>query len=138
MKRITQVTIVFCLSFIICFANAKLPAPTPEAKEAAALAAAKTAHGNKVADYQLCMAQDKVARTYATRPKAGEKPVEVPACKDPGKFEPPVVVAVAPSTAPAPAATAAPVAPQATPQAAPQAATPTPPAATSAAAPAKK
>ena len=40
MKRITQVTIVFCLSLIICFANAKLPAPTPEAKEAAALAAA--------------------------------------------------------------------------------------------------
>lgn len=134
MKRITQVTTVFCLSLIICFANAKLPAPNPEAKEAAALAAAKTAHGNKVADYQLCMAQDKVARTYATRPKAGEKPVEVPACKDPGKFEPPVVVAVAPSSAPAPAATAAPVAPQAT----PQAATPTPPAATSAAAPAKK
>ena len=122
MKRITQVMTVFCLSFIICSANAKLPAPTPEAKEASALAAAKTAHG------------DKVARTYATRPKAGEKPVEVPACKDPGKFEPPVVVAVAPSSAPAPAATAAPVAPQAT----PQAATPTPPAATSAAAPAKK
>ena len=125
MKRINQVTTVFCLSLIICSANAKLPAPTPEAKEATALAAAKTAHGNKVADYQLCMAQDKVARTYATRPKAGEKPVEVPACKDPGKFEPPVVVAVA-----APAAAVAP--------AAPQAATPTPPAATSAATPAKK
>jgi hypothetical protein len=128
MKRINQVMTVFCLSLIICSANAKLPAPTPEAKEATALAAAKTAHGNKVADYQLCMAQDKVARTYATRPKAGEKPVEVPACKDPGKFEPPLVVAVAPPTAPA--ATPAP--------ATPQAATPTPPAATSAAAPAKK
>jgi len=32
---------------------AKLPAPSDEAKAKAAEAAAKTAHGNKVADYQL-------------------------------------------------------------------------------------
>jgi hypothetical protein len=34
-------------------AMAKLPAPSDEAKAKAAEAAAKTAHGNKVADYQL-------------------------------------------------------------------------------------
>ena len=42
-------------------AMAKLPAPSDEAKAKAAEAAAKTAHGNKVADFQLCKSREKVA-----------------------------------------------------------------------------
>jgi len=43
-------------------ALAKLPAPSDEAKAKAAEAAAKTAHGNKVADYQLCKSREKNGR----------------------------------------------------------------------------
>jgi len=92
---------------------AKLPDPSPEAKAAATLTTAKTAHGDKVAAFQLCLAQDKVAKKYGSKPKAGEKAIETPACKDPGKFEPPADLVAAPVTAPvvaaAPSAPAAPV-----------------------------
>ena len=45
-------------------AAAKLPAPSEEAKAKAAEAAAKAAHGNKVAGYKLCLSQDKAAAHY--------------------------------------------------------------------------
>ena len=90
-------------------AFAKLPPLSEEAKTNAAEAAAKTAHGNKVAEYKLCLTQEKVAARYmADAKKAGKevKPaVQTPACADPGPFvaAPP---AVAPAAAPAPAAPA--------------------------------
>ena len=106
---------------------AKLPAPSDEAKAKAAEAAAKTAHGNKVADYQLCKSREKVAAHYYKTAKATGKPttppVATPACADPGPY-----VAAAPA---APAVAAAPA-----PAAAKLGATPAAPAA--AAAPAKK
>jgi hypothetical protein len=83
---------------------AKLPDPSPEAKAASALTAAKNAHNDKISAYQLCLAQDKVAKKYATKPAAGEKAIETPACKDPGKFEPPAELVVAPAVAAAPSA----------------------------------
>ena len=94
-------------------AVAKLPTPvlTDEAKAKAAEAAAKTAWGNKVADYQLCKSMDKIAVKYQTSMKAAGKEAkpatETPPCADPGPFvaAPP---AVAPAAAPAPAASAAP------------------------------
>ena len=108
-------------------AMAKLPAPSDEAKAKAAEAAAKTAHGNKVADYQLCKSREKVAAHYYKTAKATGKPttppVATPACADPGPY-----VAAAPA---APAVAAAPA-----PAAAKLGATPAAPAA--AAAPAKK
>jgi hypothetical protein len=70
-------------------ACAKLPALSDEAKAKAAEAAAKTAHGNKVADYQLCKSMDKVAATYvAEAKKSGKdvKPTATPPCTDPGQF----------------------------------------------------
>ena len=70
-------------------AVAKLPAPSDDAKAKAAEAAAKTAHGNKVADYKLCMVMDKVAAKYAAdAQKAGKPvtPVQTPPCTDPGPF----------------------------------------------------
>ncbi len=92
-------------------ATAKLPVPvlTDEAKAKVAEAAAKTAWGNKVADFQLCKSMDKAAVKYYATMKAASKDVkpatETPPCADPGPFvaAPPAAVA-----APAPAASAAP------------------------------
>ncbi|NDY91833.1 hypothetical protein [Ideonella livida] len=94
--------------------SAKLPALSDEAKAKAAEAAAKTAHGNKVADFQLCKSREKVAERYrADAKKAGKEPgaqVDTPACADPGPF---VYTPPAPASAPAATATAAPAAPAA-------------------------
>ncbi len=102
-------------------AMAKLPAPSDEAKAKAAEAAAKTAHGNKVADYQLCKSREKVAAHYYKTAKATGKPttppVATPACADPGPY---VAAPAAPAVAAAPAPAAA--KPGATPAAPPAAA----------------
>ena len=90
----------------------KLPAPSDEAKAKAAEAAAKAAHGNKAANYQLCQSMDKVAVAYFARSKKDGKVVKpadkTDACADPGAFvyTPPV-----PAAAPAVVAGAAPAAP---------------------------
>jgi hypothetical protein len=78
------------------FVFAKLPAPTPEQAAAADLAKARTDHGNKVANYQLCKSQNEVANKYK---KAGA-PAPA-ACVNPGPF---VAPTAAPAPAPAPAA----------------------------------
>ena len=89
---------------------AKLPAPSDEAKAKAAEAAAKTAHGNKVANFQLCKSMDKVAAGYFAQAKKDGKAVgkatPTDACADPGPFvyTPPAPAAAAPAPAPAPAA----------------------------------
>jgi hypothetical protein len=96
-------------------AFAKLPTPvlTDEAKLKAAEAAAKTAHGNKVADYQLCKSREATAAHYFKTAKAAGKevkpPTEVPACSDPGAFvfPPPAAPATAAPAPAAPATTAA-------------------------------
>lgn len=84
-------------------ALAKLPPPDEPAKAKAAEAAAKAAHGGKVAGFQLCKSMDRVAAAYrAEARKAGRevKPaVETPPCADPGPF-----VYTAPGAAAAPAA----------------------------------
>jgi hypothetical protein len=93
-------------------ATAKIPAPVLDdaGKLKAAEAAAKTAHGNKVANYQLCKSMDKVAAGYFDKAKKEGKAVKpadkAAACADPGPFvfTPP---AAAPA-APAPTAAAAP------------------------------
>jgi hypothetical protein len=123
---ISMATLVLASLFSVS-AMAKLPPLSDEAKAKAAEAAAKTAHGNKVADFQLCKSREKVAAHYYKTAKASGKPtnppVATPPCVDPGAF-----VAAAPA-APA-AVAAAPGAKPATPGAAPA---PAP-----AAAPAKK
>ena len=97
-------------------ALAKLPAPSDEAKAKAAEAAAKTAHGNKLASYQLCKSMDRTAAAYFEHSKATGKTVKpaatTDACADPGPFvyTPPVpasgaaVAAVSVTPAPGPAA----------------------------------
>lgn len=83
-------------------ALAKLPAPSEEAKAKAAEAAAKTAHGNKVADYQLCKSREKVAAHYYKTTGKGKPAAKepTPACADPGPYKP-ADQAAAPATAPA-------------------------------------
>jgi len=108
--------IIFAATCVIATAAvAKLPAPSDEAKAKAAEAAAKTAHGNKVADFQLCKSREKTAASYYKSAKAAGKetrpPVETPACADPGAFvyTPPVAAPAVPAAA-APAPAAAPAA----------------------------
>lgn len=92
-------------------AVAKLPAPvlSDEAKAKAAEAAAKTAWGNKLADFQLCKSMDKAAAKFHAASKAAGKEVKVtetPPCADPGPFVASPPPATAPSTAVPVAATA--------------------------------
>jgi hypothetical protein len=77
---ISMATLVLASLFSVS-AMAKLPAPSDEAKAKAAEAAAKTAHGNKVADFQLCKSREKVAAHYYKTAKASGKPTN-PACGD--------------------------------------------------------
>lgn len=94
-------------------AHAKLPPPTPEAKAAADAAKDKTAWGEKVAAYKLCLSQDKTAAYYQKNKEGAKKPtVETPACTDPGPYVPPApqAAATAPATPATPPAAAAPAA----------------------------
>ncbi len=121
-KTFLSLATLLLASLFSVSAMAKLPAPSDEAKAKAAEAAAKTAHGNKVADYQLCKSREKVAAHYYKTAKATGKPttppVATPACADPGPY---VAAPAAPAVAAAPAPAAA--KPGATP-AAPAAAAP--------------
>ena len=125
-KSLISLATLVLASLFSFSAMAKLPAPSDEAKAKAAEAAAKTAHGNKVADFQLCKSREKVAAHYYKTAKASGKPtnppVATPPCADPGAFvaaapAAPAAVAAAPAAgakpaapgaAPAPAAAAAP------------------------------
>jgi hypothetical protein len=74
-------------------AMAKLPALSDEGKAKAAETQAKTAHGAKVAAYQLCLSQDKVAEKFADKARAA-----APApCIDPGPFVPEAAMLPAPA-----------------------------------------
>jgi hypothetical protein len=110
------------VSLFSASAMAKLPALSDEAKAKAAEAAAKTAHGNKVADFQLCKSREKVAAHYYKTAKASGKqttpPVATPPCADPGPFVAAAPAPAAPAVAAAPAAGAKPAAPAAAPAAA--------------------
>ena len=71
-------------------ALAKLPPLSDEAKAKAAEAAAKAAWSDKVAAFQLCKSQDRVAAVYyADVKKEGKEakpPVATPPCAEPGPF----------------------------------------------------
>jgi hypothetical protein len=103
-------TVLLCVAAAAWVAGstwAKLPPLNDEAKAKAAEAAAKTAHSDKVAGFQLCKAMDKVATGYvADAKKAGKdvKPTATPPCADPGPFVyPPPAAAAAPAPAQPPA-----------------------------------
>jgi len=112
MKRLITLSIGLLLGAVAAgSALAKLPAPvlSDEAKAKAAEAAAKAAHGNKVAEFHLCKSMDRTAARYlAEAKKAGKEtkpPTATPPCVDPGAFVyPPPAAAAAPAVAPAAAA----------------------------------
>ncbi|MFM7001637.1 MAG: hypothetical protein ACKOXU_11355 [Limnohabitans sp.] len=108
MKKTLLVMTALALSFS---AMAKLPALSDEAKAKAAETAAKNAHGDKIAAYQLCKSREKVAtHYYKTAKTTGAKtnpPTATPACVDPGAYKP-ADQAAAPAAAPAVAPAAAP------------------------------
>ena len=112
MKHLSSLSCVATLLLAAAGVQAKLPAPSDEAKAKAAEANAKTAHGNKVANFELCKSMDKVATSYFAQAKKDGKAVKAAAktdaCADPGAFvyTPPV-----PASGAAPAAAAATPAP---------------------------
>ncbi|WP_353156314.1 hypothetical protein [Herminiimonas fonticola] len=80
---------------VVGIASATLPPPSDEAKAKAAEAKNKTDWSNKVAAYQLCQVQDRVAANYL-KSKGKPKPaIEVPPCSNPGPY---VALQVATST----------------------------------------
>ncbi len=94
MKKIIAFT--FC-AFAASSVLATLPPLTPEAQEAANLAKAKTAYGDKVGAYQLCQAQNRLADRFKVAGTAAPA-----ACVAPPPFVPPVAAnTAAPATAPA-------------------------------------
>ena len=119
--RLAALLSVFGL-FGASLALAKLPPVSDEAKAKAAEAAAKAAHGNQVANFQLCKSMDRVAAVYFADGKQAGKELKpaatLPPCADPGPFvyTPPV---------PAALGAAAPAAPGAAVAAAPATAAPT-------------
>ena len=119
--RVLSVLVLSVLIGAAAPAAAKLPPVSDEAKAKVAEAAAKAAHGDKIANFQLCKSMDKVAATYYVAAKAAAKdtkpPTETPACADPGPF-----AAAAPAAAPAATPPAATPPAATTPTAAPAAA----------------
>lgn len=100
-------------------AVAKLPAPTltDAQKAAAAEAAAKTAHANKVGAYQQCEAENRVQAKYLAAQKAAGKTVTpqlAQPCVNPGPFQA-AAAAAAPAPGAKPAAAPAPAAKPAAP-----------------------
>lgn len=91
MKNIIAFTIC---SFATAAAFAALPPLSPEAQEAAALAKAKSAYGDRVGAFKLCQAQNRVADQF----RVSGTPAPA-ACVAPPPFVAPVAAA-----APAPAA----------------------------------
>ncbi|MEI2678634.1 MAG: hypothetical protein V9G29_12690 [Burkholderiaceae bacterium] len=83
--------------------QAKLPAPSPEAQAKADETKAKTAHGDKVSAYKLCLAQDRSAAHYFKTSGQDTKPPPAMApCADPGPFVYPPPDAGAPVAAAVP------------------------------------
>jgi hypothetical protein len=103
MKRTALLT---ACAMTTSLAIAKLPALSDDAKAKAAEAAAKTAHGDKVAAFQLCKSMNRTAAFYFAEAKKANKepkpPTATPDCADPGAFVyPPPAAAPAAATAPA-------------------------------------
>ncbi len=86
-----KILFALVISVMATAATAKLPPLSDEAKTKVAETKAKTEHGTKIAAYQLCLSQDKVAAKFADKPKA----VAPGPCVNPGPFVPEIAVAPA-------------------------------------------
>ncbi|MEO8278483.1 MAG: hypothetical protein ABI564_02255 [Ideonella sp.] len=90
MRTVSRLTLALACVAFAQLAMAKMPPATEEAKAKAAEAAAKTAWGDKVASFQLCKVQDRLAASYrAGQSSSGKQPgtpFEAPPCTDPGPY----------------------------------------------------
>ena len=93
MKKI--IALIFCAT-TAGSVMATLPPLAPEAQEAANLAKAKAAYGDRVGAFQLCQAQNRVADRFKASGTAAPA-----ACTAPPPFVAPVTAAAAPAAAPA-------------------------------------
>lgn len=102
MKRIAMLIVLAAACGSAQTVLAKLPPPTDAQKAKAEDTKARAAWADKVAAYQLCNAQDKVAAHYFSDMKARGKDVRPPAqaaaCANPGAYTPPVAATPDPST----------------------------------------
>ena len=89
MKKIIAFTF---FAFAASSVMASLPPLTPEQAEAAALAKAKAAYGDRMGTYQLCQAQNRVADRFKVAGTAAPA-----ACVAPPPFVAPVAAAPAPA-----------------------------------------
>lgn len=107
-----QRSIAIAAAFAACTAAlARLPSPDDAAKAKAAEAGARTAWQAKVAAYELCQVQDKLAARYKTNHPAAAKaepaaatakatPAATPASSTQGPATPVATVAAAPTVPP--------------------------------------
>lgn len=90
MKHTAHFVVALVAGGLAASAWAKLPAPTPEQQAKAQEAAAKTAWAGKVAAFQLCTVEDRIAAAYRQSATAAGKTlgavVPTPACTDPGPY----------------------------------------------------
>ncbi len=87
MHKLTCGMVALGLLGLVVSAQAKLPAPSDEAKAVAAAVKDKAAWADKVMAYQVCRAQDKVAAAYLKSKEGANKPsADLPACSDPGPY----------------------------------------------------
>jgi hypothetical protein len=91
-------------------AAAKLPAPSEEAKAAAAETTSRAAWADKVGAYKLCLSQDKVAAGYRKTAMAAGKDVNAVQTAAPASGAAPAPVAIAGCTDPGPYVPSTPVA----------------------------
>lgn len=91
-----KLIIASCLVSFATVAAAKLPPASDEAKSKAAEAAAKAAWTGKVAAYQSCKSQDRVAAYYYKTSKDTRPAQATAPCADPGAFSYVPVVAAKP------------------------------------------
>lgn len=108
-QRMQNLFVAALAASVVGLAHARLPAPSAEAQAAAALAAHKAAWSDKVASYQLCKAQDRVAALVLAQARSTGKPLQpsaTPACGDPGQYEAAPVKPIEAAGAHSPAATA--------------------------------
>ncbi|MFC7287180.1 hypothetical protein ACFQPC_03935 [Herminiimonas glaciei] len=90
-----KILIALLGTMVMASATAKLPPPSDEAKAKAAETKNKAGWSDKVAAYQLCESQNKVAAQYLKRTGKPKPDIAVPPCTNPGPY---VALQVATST----------------------------------------
>ncbi len=107
--KLSKIVLALASLMVAGSVAAKLPPPSDDAKAKAAQAKDKGDWSNKVANYQLCMSQDKVVARYnKSKPAKPGSTAAAPGCQNPGPYV--ATVAAPPAAAAMPVTAAAPAA----------------------------